>query len=231
MADDQEEQQNELLALQSIYPDELVVVDESHYQFTVKSTNYEQDESSGCRCVLSILLPSEYPAVAPEIEMLEEPDNCVPVEIEQLMESLQAEADGCVGMCSVFTIVSAAIEWLNSHSDQLCMRKEEERKRIAHEKEEAERKRFEGTRVTVENFMKWKEVFEAEMMQLQREKDKKLEQQKRGKLTGFELFTKDSSLIDSDIKFREDAGEDVAIDETLFQDMEDLDFKDDDELS
>ena len=40
---------------------------------------------------------------------------------------------------------------------------EEEDERIIREKEEAERKHFEGNRVTVESFNEWRKKFDAEM--------------------------------------------------------------------
>ena len=42
-------------------------------------------------------------------------------------------------MVMVFTIVSAAGEWLNCHCDELRRRKEEEQERAKREAEEAER--------------------------------------------------------------------------------------------
>ncbi|XP_037083490.1 RWD domain-containing protein 1-like isoform X2 [Pollicipes pollicipes] len=212
-----EEQENELEALQSIYPDELEVVGPGQYQIAVKSMDYDLDPAAGCRCLLAITCPARYPDEAPQIDILEEPENCVPLEVEQLMETLQAEAEANLGMVMVFTIASAASEWLNNHCDELRRRKEEE----------AERKRFEGTRVSVETFLKWKEGFEKEMSAMRAQKARDLEAARRNKLSGRELFLKDTTLVDSDIKFLEDAGEDVKVDESLFQDLEDLDLEDD----
>ena len=67
--------------------------------------------------------------------------------------------------------------------------------------EEAERKRFEGTRVTVESFMKWSLAFEKEMEELRVKREGK--DQTIGKLSGKELFQVDSKLIDSDLSFLE----------------------------
>ena len=90
------------------------------------------------------------------------------------------------------------------------------------------RKKFEGTRVTIETFLAWKNKFDAEMAELKRQRG----QQKDGqntKLTGKELFMKDNTLDDSDVKFFEEEGDAVTVDESLFEDMEDLDL-DDEEL-
>lgn len=62
-------------------------------------------------------------------------------------------------------------------------------------------KRFEGTRVTVETFLKWKARFEEETgIAKKRESNDK----EGKKLTGRELFIQDKSLNESDLKFLED---------------------------
>lgn len=89
-------------------------------------------------------------------------------------------------------------------------------------------KRFEGTRVTVETFLTWRNKFEQEFgIALKREK---LSDSK--KLTGRELFMRDTTLNDSDLKFLLAAGdsvENVKIDESLFQNMDDLEFDSDED--
>lgn len=114
---------------------------------------------------------------------------------------------------------------LNTLFDGIKHAREEEKSRKEREVEEAERKRFEGTRVTVETFMNWKNSFELEMG-IAEKKAKQLEGNR--KLTGRELFMTDQSLIDSDIAFLQAQGdtvEKVTIDESLFQAL-DLDGED-----
>lgn len=89
-------------------------------------------------------------------------------------------------------------------------------------------KRFEGTRVSVETFLTWRNEFEQDMGIAQ--KREKLTDNK--KLTGRELFMRDTTLIDSDLKFLLAAGdsvENVKIDESLFQNLDDLEFDSDDD--
>lgn len=127
----------------------------------------------------------------------------------------------------IFSLVSSAQEWLNQRWDDAKRQKEEEAERKKVEFEEAERKKFEGTRVTVETFLKWRNEFEQDMgIAARREKIST-----GGKLTGKELFLTDVTLIESDIKFLLEAGdsiENVKIDESLFQNIDDLELDDDD---
>lgn len=149
----------------------------------------------------------------------------------------------------IFSLVSSAQEWLNVKWDE--HKKEIENKELEKVKafEEAEQvkntesigdlnvvhssiyflqKKFEGTRVSVETFLTWRNAFEQEMGIVQ--KREKLSENK--KLTGRELFMRDTTLIDSDLKFLMAAGdsvENVKIDESLFQNMDDLEFGSDDD--
>lgn len=90
-------------------------------------------------------------------------------------------------------------------------------------------KKFEGTRVSVETFMKWKTEFERETgITAKREKIQAQSKQ----LTGKEQFLTDLTLVESDLKFLLAAGENiesVKIDESLFQNLEDVDFGSDDD--
>lgn len=62
-------------------------------------------------------------------------------------------------------------------------------------------KRFEGTRVTVESFLRWKENFDAEMGHKKRQESVEHDGKK---LTGRELFMTDKTLNQSDLKFLDD---------------------------
>ena len=110
-----------------------------------------------------------------------------------------------MGMAMIFTLVSVALDWLTQNHEEKLEKAKEEKERKQTEAEEAERKRFEGTRVTVETFMAWKLKFDAELAELKRIEEKKREAEGKtgggGTLTGKELFTINSDLDDSDIKF------------------------------
>lgn len=78
--------------------------------------------------------------------------------------------------------------------------------------------------MTVETFLKWKAGFDKEMKELK----KNNQDTANKKPTGKQLFERDENLFTSDLQFanEEDA---VEVDESLFQDLDDLDLEDDGE--
>lgn len=167
-----------------------------------------------------------------------------------------------LGIEMIFSLVSSAQEWLNVKWDDFKKEEENRAQQKQKELEEAERvswivhflliswnktnrrlaeqmttnqkkcaffqKKFEGTRVTVETFLKWRNEYERDIGLT----DKREKQSSNRKLTGRELFMRDNTLNESDLKFLEAAGdsvENVKIDESLFQNLEDLEFGSDDD--
>ena len=99
----------------------------------------------------------------------------------------------------IFTLASTLSDQLSIQAENRQTRERENLERKVREHEEAEQKRFEGTRVTVETFIKWKVKFDAE--QAESNKTIKVDETELKKITGRQLFEKDRSLYDSDIKF------------------------------
>jgi len=172
------------------------------------------------------------------------PDEEVKISLDEenfekdIKAKLQAEFETLikenVGMEICFLLVNGAQEILNTLFDEIKNNREELELQKLRQHEEAERKRFEGTKVTIATFMKWRQDFEEEMGITER-KQKELDANR--KPTGKELFLRDQSLLDSDIRFLQQAGdkiENVTIDESLFQDLmldEELPSDDDDDDS
>ncbi|XP_077540841.1 RWD domain-containing protein 1 [Haemaphysalis longicornis] len=229
MTDFQEEQKNEIEALESIYPSELQILETSPYHsFTIdiKSDASDHPEDEQMSVQLKFTYIPTYPDEGPLIEATEYSENMSEEDVNALMDILKQQVEENLGMVMIFTLVSAATEWLNLHREDVKSNKAEA-KRLAKEKEEAaERAKFEGTRVTVECFLAWKQKFDAEMAEI-RKREKTLIAS--GKLTGRELFEKDKNLIDSDLQFMQEGEEDVKVDESLFQELEDLDLEELDE--
>ncbi|CAH1106507.1 unnamed protein product [Psylliodes chrysocephalus] len=225
--DYQEEQKNEIEALESIYYGdfEILSTEPTHkFSIPIKTEEFESDASNGLSCDLVITYTPKYPEEGPliELENIENFDN----EYEQLLLNyLSEQIKENLGMVMVFTIVSSAQEWLNVKWEEIKKENEERIAKKLKEEEEAEQKRFEGTRVTVETFMRWKKIFEDD---LGITKKKELLEKEGKKLTGRELFMTDNTLNESDLKFL-DEGDAVKVDESLFQDLEDLDIDDEDD--
>jgi len=231
MTDYKEEQRNEIEALESIYPSEFSILEEEPcYSFSiqVKTDDFQEDSEEGAMCYLTFTYVPTYPDDVPviEVNMYENLDDS---DAEQLQADLAQLASENLGMVMVFTLVSAAQDWLAKHVEDMKRKEEEDRERKIREAEEAERKRFEGTRVTVESFISWKAAFDAEMLALKKQQMMKEEASGPKKLTGRELFEKDTSLIQSDMKFLQDGEEEVKVDESLFEELDDLQI--DDELA
>ncbi|CAB4056328.1 RWD domain-containing protein 1 [Lepeophtheirus salmonis] len=204
MTDYEEEQSGEMEALESIYCGELEVISASKpriFTLPVKTVDYDEDLGVGRYVLLKFTHTPKYPDELPLLEV-EESENLTDELLEEMINFVKSQMEENLGMVMVFTAISEAIEWLGSKHEELELQKEEQ-KRINKEKiDEEERKKLEGTKVTIESFLKWK----AE-----------------------NYFLQTLSLQDSDIKFLEDAGEDVKINEDLFDDLdlEDYDGEDD----
>ncbi|XP_055587394.1 RWD domain-containing protein 1-like [Uranotaenia lowii] len=237
-----EDQCNEIEALDSIYCGELeVLVSEPLHRFKlpIRTIDYscggggggedeEEQEDDGLNCMLVFSYTDKYPDTAPLVE-IEDPENFRDGYEEELLAHIEATIQENIGIEMIFSLVSSAQEWLNCKYDQLKSDAENEKEEAKRRQEEIERKKFEGTRVTVETFMTWKTKFELEMGITERKEKTAGEARK---LTGKELFLRDNTLNESDLKFLMDAGEpieNVRIDESLFQNIDDLELDSDDD--
>eukprot|EP00092_Neocalanus_flemingeri_P005984 GFUD01006445.1.p1 GENE.GFUD01006445.1~~GFUD01006445.1.p1 ORF type:complete len:241 (+),score=89.90 GFUD01006445.1:62-784(+) len=224
MTDYKQEQRDEIEAIESIYSEEIEVLNENPHRFTipVKTEEYDEDTGDGMWVLLKFTFPDTYPDVGPEIEF-EESEGVEDEQLEGLREHMKEIVEENLGMAMSFTIVSAAIEWLGETNDKMKFEAEEAIRIKKDLEDEEERKKLEGTKVTIESFLAWKAEFDVEM----RAKKGIVELSKKEKMkkNGRELFMTDMSLLDSDVKFLAEAG-DVAItvDESLFDDLEDLDL-------
>ncbi|KZC12486.1 PREDICTED: RWD domain-containing protein 1 [Dufourea novaeangliae] len=224
--DYKEEQRNEIEALESIYCGELeILAVEPFYTFAIpiKTEEYEPETGNGLSCRLEFTYTANYPD-EPLLVAIEEQENFEEESDERLKDHLIEEMNENLGMVMVFTLVSAAQEWLNCQWDKIKLNREESAAKKLKEEEEAERKKFEGTRVTVETFLSWKEKFDEEMGYTKR---REMAEREGKKLTGRELFMTDKTLDQSDLKFLND-GDAVKVDESLFQSLDDLDLMYDD---
>lgn len=227
MTDFKEEQNNEIEALESIYPEEIEVLKTKPYHvFTITIHSQETDQSEEedqASCVIQFSYVEKYPEEPPLFEIVDN-ENLEDDQIEEIISLINEQIEENIGMVVVFTIVSAVQEKLTVMVEDSKRRKQEEIERKKRQLEEEEQKRFEGTKVTVETFLAWKTKFDAEMAELRKQK---IQKEKTKGLTGKEMFLRDESMADSDLKLLESEEEGVEVDESLFQDMDDLDIDDD----
>merc|ERR1719427_2326091 len=175
--------------------------------------------------LLKFTFPDTYPDVGPDIEY-EESEGVEDEQLDELKKHMKEVVDETMGMPMVFTIVSAVMEWLGETNDRLKFEAEEAIRKQKELEEEEERKKLEGTKVTIESFLAWKAQFDIEMAA--KKGVVELTKKEKMKKSGRELFMTDTTLNDSDVKFLAEAG-DVAItvDESLFEDLDDLELDDD----
>ncbi|KAI9152392.1 hypothetical protein H9P43_009182 [Blastocladiella emersonii ATCC 22665] len=155
----------------------------------------------------------------------ENPLHIAPV-LAQLDAVVADQAAMLAGEILVFSVVSALKEEMAALAkDRVAAARAADAERIRLE-EEAEAKKFHGTQVTVERFLAWKKVFDADMAakaaadRAREEKAAGLSARKiqqnaaaaaaaMGGKTGRELFEADKSLASSDTKFMGDDEESV----------------------
>ncbi|XP_075677358.1 RWD domain-containing protein 1 isoform X1 [Dermatophagoides pteronyssinus] len=257
----EEQQSDELDALQAIYPTEFTLfndngnrstLDENELRkFSIKISSEfnenDEDDSESDKYFFFVFidelellfrLPKNYPDIGPTVEILSSSTNiedCDELEIMDILNDMIAEN---IGTVMIFTLVTRTSEWLNQLKQRKIFERKEAQLKRKQEIEELERKKFEGTRVTVETFIAWKLKFDAEMAELAARKNKEMKKDDPNKLTGKEMFLRDKNLIDSDLNFGDIvAGSDdfddvdVKVDESLFQDLDvnELTVDDDDD--
>lgn len=227
MTDYGEEQRNELEAIESIYPDSFTVLSEEPTSFTITVTSDTGENEETLELTLKFTYVEKYPDEPPLWEIFSQ-ENLEDSDAEEILTLLKQQAEENLGMVMIFTLVTAVQEKLNEIIDQIKSRREEEKERKQKEAEEAEKRAFQGTVVTIETFLSWKAKFEVEMIELKKKRQKEEEQSGKKKLTGKQLFETDHNLDTSDIQFLEDGGNSVEVDESLFQEMDDLDLDEDD---
>lgn len=105
------------------------------------------ETQDGLSCDLVFTFPLKYPDEAPQLEIENEnfEDDLVK---EKLVDAVKAMIEENLGTEMIFTLVAGAQELLNQLFDGIKNEREQQKLRKEREIEEAERKRFEGTRVS-----------------------------------------------------------------------------------
>ncbi|CAI2298710.1 unnamed protein product [Caenorhabditis sp. 36 PRJEB53466] len=233
----QEQQEQEIEALEAIYSEHEIHVESRDYpnislSIQLKSNQYDDPTDDDFEVSLGITFPETYPDTIPEISLNGIEDVFSEERIEKSVRKLRATAEENVGMVMVFAVVSALQDEIGELVE-VKKRAKDEIHEIEKEKKEAEsRKKFEGTVVTPESFRAWKERFDAERKAEIDAAERERLALLAGRLTGRQLFLRDATLNLSDVTIIGD-DEDVEIDESLFDNEEleglDLDSEEDDD--
>eukprot|EP00123_Amoebidium_parasiticum_P022815 comp9573_c0_seq1/m.4588 comp9573_c0_seq1/g.4588 ORF comp9573_c0_seq1/g.4588 comp9573_c0_seq1/m.4588 type:complete len:245 (-) comp9573_c0_seq1:60-794(-) len=239
-----EQQEEELEALQSIYPEEYTELsrDPAKFEIIIKPEEVEADDinSQNERLVLKFTLPDTYPDVPPEITIAG--PGLTEALIDEIQARLEEKAIENLGMVMCFLLASEAKEWIDARRQSL--QDQHDARNIEKLKQKAEEEaKFAGTPVTIQNFLEWRSKFEAEQ-RAQLLKEHKEVAAKASRKTGRQLFETDKNMAASDAAYMEegDEGIDVAaeralaaqegevdVDETLFEDDVQLEFSDEDD--
>jgi hypothetical protein len=149
----------------------LIDISETEYRISISLdvTNDDGDESEPPTVLLQVRYPEEYPEQSPILDLLSPPNApihpffSVASDKQILLHGLTETIYDNLGMAMVFTLVST----LKDNAEQLIAsrqeeaRNEHEQKLLAAEREE--NKKFHGTPVTPETFLKWREGFRKEI--------------------------------------------------------------------
>jgi len=153
--------------------------------------------------VLKVTYPEAYPDEAPILDLFPPPNAAahqffnLAADRDELLASLTESIEENLGMAMIFALIST----LKDNAEQLIISRQEDARKIHEEKvlaaEREENKKFHGTPVNPETFMKWREDFRKEMEE-EREREEKEEEiaekkRNRGKeatvlLTGKQLW-------------------------------------------
>lgn len=170
---------------------------------TLDIINDDGDDSEPPTILMGIKYPESYPEEAPEID-LTAPSNApshpyfnLSEDKPQLLQSLEEPIQENLGMAMIFTLYST----LKEIAEQLIADRQEAARNVDEQRiialEEEENKKFHGTPVTPETFMKWREDFRKEMEEakLKEEEAEEAAEKKRNrgketvdKLTGKQLW-------------------------------------------
>lgn len=197
-----EEQAEEREVLESIFPDEITDIAENEFKVAVTlDIPGEEDAEEPPVFFLHVKYPDDYPDVAPNLEIHASPNAALHPQFntaedrERLLEGITETVQENLGIAMVFTIYSA----LKEAAEQLVQDRKDSAARVVEEAaraaEREENKKFQGTPVTPETFVKWREDFLKEMEEIRaREEEERLAELKKArvkepvKLTGRQLW-------------------------------------------
>ena len=153
--------------------------------------------------LLKVAYPEAYPDAAPIVDLFPPPNAQahpffnLAADKDELLASLSESIEENIGMAMIFALVST----LKDNAEQLIASRQQEERNRHEEKvlaaEREENKKFHGTPVNPETFVKWREGFRKEMEEQQEreEREEEIAEKKRNRgkeatvlLTGKQLW-------------------------------------------
>lgn len=180
----------------------------------------EGNNHSGQYVELLFTLPPKYPDEKPSIQILSS-KNLEVSDLSEMVINLDQKCEESLGSVMIFTLVTDVIEWLSIKSDKEAYDIEQVKESQQKERESIEKKKIDGTLVTVQSFLAWKAKFDAELLS---SKLQQTTQSTRGP-TGRAMFESDETLAESDLNFVEDLDQNQI--EALLHNIEEVDLGDD----
>lgn len=173
--------------------------------------------------ILQVSYPEDYPDVAPDLE-LSVPPNALRnsrLDIQEdrayLLQALQPTIEENIGMAMVFTLVSTLKETAESLMADRAAAVQAVREQEIAKAEEEENRKFQGTLVTREKFLEWREKFRKEIEDEEQrkaeekeaeEKKKKSSAKEETKLTGRQLWERG---LAGKVDYDEEGEEDIPV--------------------
>ncbi|KAK2045907.1 RWD-domain-containing protein [Colletotrichum somersetense] len=207
-----EEQVEEREVLESIFPEEITDISETEFRIQI-ALDVPGEEEEPPTMFLQVRYPEAYPDEPPTLDLQSVP-NAAPYEWfnvsedrERLLQGIEETIQENLGMAMVFSLVSALKEAAEALIEERKQAREKEHEERAAALEREENKKFHGTPVTPETFLKWRAGFIKEMeAQKQREEEERLAELKKAKikepvkLTGKQLWERGlvGKVVDED---------------------------------
>ncbi|KAK6884677.1 Protein GIR2 [Candida tropicalis] len=240
-----EEQLQEIEVLQSIYPDELELINNTHFSIRI---NLDVSSTRKHSLKLIVKYPETYPEVIPnlQIEIADPNDDndeeegkyeysddedyandeddddedeeskeiklalnmAETIEFDrndfnELLNKLNEESELNLGIPMIFSLITLLKEEAESLFENKLNLKNQEFELKRREKELKEQQKFQGTKVTIESWTKWRNDFRKEMKFEEIDKQRFIKMH-NGKLTGKQIFEQGLATTEGDEEIGQD---------------------------
>lgn len=196
-------------------------ISETEYRISIAidiTPDDDEEEFEAPVMVLTVRYPEEYPDKAPNLELSPQPNSTpykylnIAEDKDQLLQGLDSVIEENLGMAMVFTLVSALKEAAEQLVEERKAAAAKAREEVLLAAEAEENKKFHGTPVNRETFIKWREEFMKEMEELRiKEEEERVAEMKKArikepvKLTGRQLWERGlAGRADQDLEGEDD---------------------------